>query len=89
MGGAWLAQSVKHAALDPWGCEFKSHVGPKAYLKVNDRAALVAQQFSTAFSPGPDPGDPGLSATSDSWHGACFSLCLCLCLCVCVCVCLS
>ena len=24
-------------------------------------AAWVAQQFSTAFSPGPDPGDPGSS----------------------------
>ena len=42
-------------------------------------AAPVAQQFSSALSPGPDPGDPGSSPTSGSLHGACFSLCLCLC----------
>ena len=29
-----------------------------ALLK-KQRAAWVAQQFSTAFGPGPDPGDPG------------------------------
>ena len=44
------------------------------------RAARVAQQFSAAFSPGCDPGDPGSSPTSGSLHGAHFSLCLCLCL---------
>ena len=37
---------------------------------VNDGAAQVAQQFSTAFSPGCDPGDPGLSPTSGSLRGA-------------------
>ena len=31
------------------------------------------------FRPGHDPGVPGLSPTSGSLHGACFSLCLCLC----------
>ena len=41
--------------------------------------SLVAQRFSAAFGPGCDPGDPGLSPTSGSLHGACFSLCLCLC----------
>ena len=41
-------------------------------------AARVAQQFSTAFHLGCDPGDPGSSPTSGSLHGACFSLCLCL-----------
>ena len=41
-------------------------------------AAQVAQRFSAAFSPGRDPGDRGLSPTSGSLHGACFSLCLCL-----------
>ena len=39
-----------------------------------DRAALVAQRFSTAFS----PGDLGSSPTSGSLNGACYSLCLCL-----------
>ena len=47
-------------------------------------AAWVAQWFSTAFSLGHDPGDWGLSPTSGSLHGACFSLCLCLCLSLCV-----
>ena len=36
--------------------------------------------LAPAFGPGRDPGDPGLSPTSGSRHGACFSLCLCLCL---------
>ena len=44
------------------------------------RAARVAQRFSAAFSPGPDPRDLGSSPTSGSLQGACFSLCLCLCL---------
>ena len=43
-------------------------------------AARVAQRFSAAFSPGPEPGAPGWSPTSGSLQGACFSLCLCLCL---------
>ena len=43
-------------------------------------AALVAQRFSAACSPGHDPGDLGSSPTSGSLHGACYSLCLCLCL---------
>uniref|UniRef100_A0A8C0SI00 L-lactate dehydrogenase B chain n=2 Tax=Canis lupus familiaris TaxID=9615 RepID=A0A8C0SI00_CANLF len=46
--------------------------------KFNIGAALVAQRFSAAFSPGPDPGDLGSSPMSGSLHGACFSLCLCL-----------
>ena len=44
------------------------------------KAAWVAQQFSAAFSPGPDPRNLGSSPTSGSLHGACFSLCLHLCL---------
>ena len=32
-------------------------------VKFENWAALVAQQFSAAFSPGPDPGDLGLSPT--------------------------
>ena len=36
--------------------------------------AWVAQQFSTAFGPGPDPGDLGSSPMSGSLHEACFSL---------------
>ena len=47
-------------------------------------AAQVAQRFSAAFSPGRDPGVSGSSPTSDSLHGASFSLCLCLCLSLCV-----
>ena len=42
------------------------------------RDAWVAQQLSGCS--GCDPGVPGLSPTSGSLHGACFSLCLCLCL---------
>ena len=42
--------------------------------KVKRQDPWVAQRFSTAFSPGPDPGDPGSSPTSGSLHGACFSL---------------
>ena len=49
------------------------------YLSTS-QTAWVAQQFSTTFSPGHDPGDLGLSPTLGSLQGACFSLCLCLCL---------
>ena len=54
-------------------------------------AARVAWWLSAAFSPGPDPGDPGSNPTSSFLHGACFSLCLCLCLSLSLslCVCLS
>ena len=51
-----------------------------AQKKLAIRAGGVTQWFSSAFSPGPDPGDPGLCPTSGSLQGACFSLCLCLCL---------
>ena len=34
--------------------------------------------LASAFGPGPDPGDPGLSPTSGSLHGTCFYLSLCL-----------
>ena len=37
---------------------------------MNVWAVPVAQWFSTAFSPGHDPGDPGLSPTSGSMQGA-------------------
>ena len=43
-------------------------------IKVQDRATQVAQRFSAAFSPKPDPGGLGLSPTLGSLHGACFSL---------------
>ena len=36
--------------------------------------------LAPALGPGRDPGVPGSSPTSNSLHGACFSLCLCLCL---------
>ena len=55
------------------GILFKNRVGQPWWLK-----------FSAAFSPGCDPGVPGLSLTSGSLHGACFSLCLSLCLSLCV-----
>ena len=35
----------------------------RVFLNISDWAAQVAQWFSTAFSPGRDPGDPGLSPT--------------------------
>ena len=38
----------------------------KLDFKTKIRAALVAQQFSVAFSPGPEPGDLGSSPTSGS-----------------------
>ena len=49
-------------------------------------AAWVAQQFSAAFSPGPDPGDLGLSPT---WEAPCMepaspSACVSASVCVCV-----
>ena len=50
---------------------------PGQWQKSWGQAALVVQRFSTAFSPGCDPGDPGSSPMSGSLHGACFSLCLC------------
>ena len=34
--------------------------------------------LAPAFGPGCNPGVPGSSPTSGSWHGACFSLRLCL-----------
>ena len=48
------------------------------YIEMKKRAARVPQRFSAAFSPGPDPGDPGPSPTLGSPYGVCFSLCLCL-----------
>ena len=45
-------------------------------FKIKMWAAWVTQQFGTAISPGPDPVERGLSPTSGSLHGACFSLCL-------------
>ena len=48
------------------------------------RAARVAQGFSTTFGPGRGPRDLGLSPTSGSLHGACFSLSVSLPLSVCV-----
>ena len=38
--------------------------------KIRYRAARVAQRFSAAFSPGPDPGEPGSSPMSGSLDGA-------------------
>ena len=60
--------------------EFQLVVNAWSSIKDKFRAAQVAQWFSTAFSPGPYPGDLGSSPTSGSLHGACFSFCLCLCL---------
>ncbi|XP_025293804.1 TBC1 domain family member 1 isoform X3 [Canis lupus dingo] len=60
-----------------------------ALFKTRTWAALVAQRFSVAFSPGPDPRDPGSSPTLGSLRGACFSLCLCLCLSLSLSLCLS
>ena len=39
-------------------------------LKSSPRGSPVAQRFSTAFSLGPDPGDPALSPMLGSLHGA-------------------
>ena len=43
---------------------------------LNCWTSRVAQRFSTAFSPGPDPGDLGSCPTLGSLHGACLCLCL-------------
>ena len=56
------------------------------FTKRLSRAAQVAQRFSTACSPGPDPGDLGLIPTLGFLHGACFSLCLLLCLSLSLCI---
>ena len=72
--------------FESWDCFLKifPHIRKIVFflwhLNNLSRAAWVGQQFSTAVSPGRDPGDPGLSPTLGSLHGACFSLCLCLCL---------
>ena len=58
----------------------------KVRLKQLIRGAWVAQQFSAALSPGPDPGNLGSSPTSGSLHGAGFPLGLCLCLSLSLCV---
>ena len=47
--------------------------------KRSSGAVWVAQQFSAAFSPGPDPGDPGSSPKSGSLR-LCLSAALFLCL---------
>ncbi len=70
--GTWLVESM---TLD-LEVEFEPQVLCSDYLKKSLGAARVAQRFSAAFSPGPDPGDQGSSPTSGSLHGACFSLCL-------------
>ena len=59
---------------------FKKRIKSFLYQMLSDiyktEAAPVAQRFSTACSPGHDPGDPGLSPALGSLHGACFSLCI-------------
>ena len=42
--------------------------------------------LAPAFGPGRDPGVPGLSPTTGSLHGTCFSFCLCLCFSLFLCV---
>lgn len=41
MGDIWLAQSVAHGTLDPWVCEFKPHVGPRAYLPKKSKRQMI------------------------------------------------
>ena len=41
----------------------KIEIRQKMTRKKHHWAAQVAQRFSVTFSPGPDPGDPGLSPT--------------------------
>ena len=64
------------------GLSFYSRPAATRAQICSNGAALVAQQFSAAFSPGPDPGDLGSSPTSGFLHGACFSLCLSLSVCL-------
>ena len=40
--------------------------------------AQLVKCLTTGFTSGHDPGVLGLSPTSGSLHGACFSLCLCV-----------
>ena len=53
-------------------------------LNVSQGTPGLLSGWASAFGPGPDPGDSRSSPTSDSLHGACFSLFLCLCLYLCV-----
>ena len=69
-----------------FSCQQSSKLLLQKQSKVECRAARVAQRFSAAFSPGRDPGDPGLSPMMGSPCGACFSLCLCLCLSLSLCL---
>ena len=56
----WVAQLVKHLILGfGSGHDLRSQV-----IRTQVRAAWVAQQFSTTFGPGCDPGDLGSSPTS-------------------------
>ena len=55
-----------------------SHSG---YLNLKNWAALVAQRFGAAFSPGPDPGDLGSSPMwAHCMEPTSPSACVCLCL---------
>ena len=77
----FIIQSLDNSNVSTYCFKKKQNNKRKVKLKLTpQRAARVAQRFSAAFSPGPDPGDLGSSPTSGSLHGACFSLCLCLCL---------
>lgn len=40
--GAWLAQSVKHASLGPWGHEFEPHTGHRDYIFLKKCFKLVS-----------------------------------------------
>ena len=64
----WMIQSV---LIIPWILGFHSYISVvcichslvlnlhRAVKKCEARAARVTQRFRAAFSPGPDPGDPG------------------------------
>ena len=50
------------------------------FIEHNSRAAPVAQRFSAAFSPGPDPGPPGSLGVEPASPSGCVSASLCVCL---------
>ena len=58
--------------------EYYKPVKPLHYSKNSEGDGMHGwlSGLAPAFSPGCDPGDPGLGRAWGSLHGACFSLCL-------------
>ena len=76
----WLSQ--KSMTLDLSVMSSGPHIGCRDYLKIQSWAARMAQWFGAAFSPGPDPGDPGVPCWAPCMEPAFPSACVSASLCV-------